>query len=353
MKNEEKYDPRTVDIFSLGMILHSLLCYPANGYLLPLKQVSPRCNALLAALLDQDSCKRPTIHQIFESDWFRLMGNISSSLSETLSSSLSPSSSSEAVPISWSSSLLTPSSPSDSSSSSSSDSSYDCPSPPVLTSEILDSRSESCDEDNPVPVEETLPKTESEIEQEKRDQEAKKIERQKTFLKGINWKYLTETSKEIMNIQSLLFLYAIDRLRPQKRHKEACALLKNVLTVIKKQERLLTKSMNLAALHSFDISVHVPQYQECLRLFEPLHVKLLAEILIEQDVIENAPFNTGILSSSLEVIDRAIQFYLLKAQREQSADLKKRYTQKVSGFLRWRSIASQIDPLYSSLKRVL
>ena len=82
-------------------------------------------------------------------------------------------------------------------------------------------------------------------------------------------------------------------------------------------------------------------------------VKLLAEILIEQDVIENAPFNTGILSSSLEVIDRAIQFYLLKAQREQSADLKKRYTQKVSGFLRWRSIASQIDPLYSSLKRVL
>ena len=200
---------------------------------------------------------------------------------------------------------------------------------------------------------EAVPKTELEIEQEKQAQEAKKTEKQKTFLKGINWKYLTDTSKDILNIQTLLFRYALDRLRPQKRHKEACALLKNVLMVIKKQERLLTKSMNLAALHSFDISEHLPQYQECLRQFEPLHVMLLAEILTEQDVIENAPFKTGILCSSLEVVDRAIQFYLLKEQQENSPDLKKRYTQKISGFLRWRSIASQIDPLYSSLKRVL
>lgn len=346
MKNEEKYDPRTVDIFSLGMILHSLLCYPPNGYLLPLKQVSTKCNALLVALLDQDSCKRPTIDQIFESEWFSFMSCLSSSLSESVSSSLSLSSS-DGVSTSWSSSLLTQS---DSSSSPASDDSL---SSSVLIAEDTDNRSEPCDEDRPVPVEEKTPKTDLETEQERQDQEAKKIEKQKIFLERINWRYLTETSKEIMNLQSLLFLYAIDRLRPQKRHKEACALLKNVLMVIKKQEKLLTKSMNLAALHSFDISVHVPQYQECLRQFEPLHVKLLAEILIEQDVIDNAPFNTGILSSSLEVVDRAIQFYLLKAQREESPDLKKRYTQKVSGFLRWRSIASQIDPLFSTLKRVL
>ena len=354
MFGDEGYDPGSVDIYSLGMILHSLLCYPPNGFLLPLKQVSPKCNALLFSLLDQEPKNRPTINQIFESEWFMFMRSLSlsSSFSSPTPSSPLSNSSSWVVPFSSSSSsssVVEASEPleggetpkvaqiqplGDDVSSTKAQTQSNTPllfvaegRSNVTTLEVITAE-ELCDPSEEDEEQERLCNEAMERQRRQRQEEEsnplRKIERQKRALKGFNWDFVAHTNAEILNIQHLLFRYCLDRLRQQGKHRESCALLKNILFVIRKQEKLVIKSTSLAASHSYDIERWSLGFKEALGKFESLHKILLAEIIIEQNYIEESPHNTGIHCSPLDVIDRAIHFYNTMAEDAQTEEQKQK-----------------------------